>query len=362
MTTQRRWKVRDRIRSGWAVLLLIAGCTDAEPAKKADSEVTATVDAAGDGAADTPAQSDTTPSPDDGDGDAATDGGAPLVDIVAGDVGLLDTPDGCKADCKGKVCGSNGCGSVCGFCKSGEFCTPDGSKCQGFCQKQCKDKVCGPDGCGGACGSCDGGKTCSDDGKCYVDTCQGNCTGKQCGDNGCGKSCGSCGVGDFCDADKCKASPCKGIDTLKGACDGDFLLSCSGEGTAALKEVKDCAAPPNLNNLTCGWDATANIYACVVKKCDSSCVSDTGKPMVCGNNSCGKPCGTCPAGWKCDVTACTPVAGASCNSVTFPKEGECSGDTWVYCNGDKLSFVKCLEVGATKCGWDGATGKFACIY
>jgi hypothetical protein len=84
--------------------------------------------------------------------------------------------------------------------------------------------------------------------------------------------------------------------------------------------------------------------------------------MVCGTNGCGEPCGTCPDGWKCDVTACNPVAGGSCSATTFPAQGQCSGDTWIYCNGGKLSFVKCLDVGAVKCGWDGSAGKFACIY
>jgi outer membrane murein-binding lipoprotein Lpp len=335
---------------------ILGGCVSAEKPDKASS-ADATADAAE--VAENPADT----AVDDSAADSvALDTADPPGDGKGADAAKADTSGPCTPQCKGKVCGPNGCGSVCGFCKSGEFCAEDGSACKGFCEKQCAGKICGPDGCGGQCGTCDGDKQCAADGNCYTPDCKGSCTGKQCGDNGCGKSCGSCGAGDFCDVDQCKASPCKGIDPQKGSCEGDILLTCSGSGATAQKIAKNCAAPPNLNNLTCGWDAIKNSHTCVVKQCDSACVTDTGKKMVCGTNGCGEPCGTCPDGWKCDVTACNPVAGGSCSATTFPAQGQCSGDTWIYCNGGKLSFVKCLDVGAVKCGWDGSAGKFACIY
>lgn len=348
--------------NGWtrlvAALVLVGaasmgGCVAAEKPAKASS-ADAGVDAA-------EVAENLTDIAKDDDADAAPDTPAAPADSNIADTAKADTGP-CTPQCKGKVCGPNGCGSVCGFCKSGEFCAEDGSACKGFCEKQCAGKVCGPDGCGGQCGTCDADKQCAADGKCYTPDCKGSCAGKQCGDNGCGVSCGGCGAGDFCDVDQCKASPCKGIDPQKGSCEGDILLTCSGSGASAQKIAKDCAAPPNLNNLTCGWDPVKNSHTCVVKQCDSACVTDAGKKMVCGTNGCGEPCGTCPDGWKCDVTACTPVAGGSCSATTFPTQGQCSGDTWVYCNSGKLSFVKCLDVGAVKCGWDGSTGKFACIY
>jgi len=300
------------------------------------------------------------PAADPGSADAPADHGPPVLDVAIDGAALPDAA-GCTPLCKGKVCGPNGCGSVCGFCKSGEFCAADGSKCQGFCEKNCKDKVCGSDGCNGLCGTCDKGFSCGDDFKCYADACQGSCTGKACGDNGCGKSCGVCAGSDYCDAGQCMANACKGLDVQKGQCDGDLLLTCSGTGAAAKKLVKDCAAPPNLQNLTCGWDAAANKNGCVPKTCDPSCTTDAGDKMVCGNNACGQPCGTCPEGWKCNVTSCAPAEGASCTPGNFPPEGQCSGSTWIYCNTGKLKFVDCKAAGMDKCGWNAAAGKFECL-
>lgn len=300
-------------------------------------------------------------SPDSAAAADAPDSGPPDLDVNLTDAGVAAKPDGCTPDCKGKVCGPNGCGSVCGFCKSGEFCAADGSKCGGFCEKNCKDKACGSDGCNGVCGTCDSGFHCGDDFKCYADSCQGSCDGKACGDNGCGKACGVCAGGDFCEANQCKAGACKGIDAQKGNCEGELLITCVGSGAAAKKQTKDCAAPPNLQNLTCGWDAAANKNACVVKACDPSCTTDKGEKMVCGNNACGKPCGTCADGWKCNVTSCAPVDGAVCTPANFPQEGQCSGDTWIYCNTGKIKTVNCKDAGMDKCGWNPASSKFECL-
>ncbi len=291
---------------------------------------------------------------------AVADTGPPDLDVAIGDAGLVTAPDGCTPNCKGKICGPNGCGAVCGFCKSGEFCAADGSKCSGFCDKDCTNKACGPDGCNGVCGTCASGLHCGDDFKCYTDSCVGSCAGKVCGDDGCGKTCGLCAGNDFCDAGQCKANACKGIDAQKGNCEGDFLIACTGSGAAAKKLTKDCAAPPNLQNLTCGWDPAVNKNACIAKACDPSCTTDAGDKIVCGNNACGKPCGACADGWKCNVTACAPADGATCTLSNFAQEGQCQGSVWVYCNTGKIKMVDCLKMGFDSCGWNGAAAKFEC--
>ena len=149
----------------------------------------------------------------------------------------------CTPNCKGKTCGSDGCGGVCGgVCGSDDYCNngnclpcscngPGGNflcgtdqcgrscgscggqeKCLGAwasynlsyncvaCTPNCPDGYCGSDGCGGYC-SCSAGQACSssDDytsGTCGA--CTPNCDGKICGDDGCGGSCGSCNGGDMC--------------------------------------------------------------------------------------------------------------------------------------------------------------------
>ncbi len=338
------------------VTVATGGCTtaDAPPTKDA-----ATADIAGDAAtqpSDTPTELD-----QDSGTDAAIDSAPPQVDITV-EASSPGGGDGCTPDCKGKLCGPNGCGSVCGFCKSGEFCEPGGSKCSEYCKPKCDGKACGSDGCGGQCGTCDANFHCgTSDGTCYKDSCVGSCDGKNCGDNGCGKPCGECAGSDWCDGGTCKASACKGLDLQKGQCDGDFLLTCQGSGATAQKITKDCAAPPSGTGQTCGWDAIANAYGCIKKVCDNTCKTDGGAAIVCGNNACGNPCGTCPSGWKCNVTACAPAAGGTCSDANF--QAKCDGNSWIYCNTGTIKTVDCvIEAGASKCGWNAAVSKFECIY
>jgi hypothetical protein len=339
------------------LLLLVAGCSDdSEPPKK---DTAAASDDSGLGS-DTAVLEEL---PGDTDAEEATDAEAPTdaeeePDLQT-DITLLETKDGCTPDCKGKICGPDGCGKVCGFCPSGQFCAPDGKTCAAFCQKKCDGKSCGDDGCGGKCGVCEDGFYCGVDSKCYENACVGSCQGKNCGDDGCGKSCGLCAAGDYCDATgNCKASACKGLDP-KGLCEGDIYISCEGDGAAAKKVIKDCAAPPNLNNLTCDWDPAKSLFGCVKNQCKNSCILEDGKKQICGPNPCGISCGVCTDGWKCDVTICTPQAGAPCG--TFPAAGKCSGDVLTFCNTGKLSTIDCLSVGA-KCGWNGSLNKFECKY
>jgi hypothetical protein len=80
--------------------------------------------------------------------DADQDGGDYTLDISS-----------CTPDCKGKQCGTDGCGGVCGYCAklSAYDCSNIGT-C--VCVPSCKDKSCGGDGCGGSCGSCPSGQVC----------------------------------------------------------------------------------------------------------------------------------------------------------------------------------------------------------
>lgn len=82
----------------------------------------------------------------------------------------------CPLQCAGKVCGYDGCGGDCGFCKklSNELCSTAG-KC--VCVASCDNKKCGSDGCSGSCGTCTGTQTCDVSGQCVKggqvgDTCK----------------------------------------------------------------------------------------------------------------------------------------------------------------------------------------------
>jgi len=80
----------------------------------------------------------------------------------------------CNKNCTNKVCGSDGCGGVCGVCNELQFCNALGlceclyEICNGVCCKEnevcfnsscclpdCIGKECGPDKCGGSCGACE---------------------------------------------------------------------------------------------------------------------------------------------------------------------------------------------------------------
>lgn len=67
----------------------------------------------------------------------------------------------CTPKCDGKSCGDDGCGGLCGECKSGEIC--GGANCivvNGICTPKCEGKKCGDNGCGGVCGTCAAGSSC----------------------------------------------------------------------------------------------------------------------------------------------------------------------------------------------------------
>jgi len=287
--------------------------------------------------------------------DSATSG---PTDAGVQEVTLPKPKDGCAASCQDKVCGPDGCGSVCGFCQTGQICAQDGSKCNDFCKPKCDTKKCGDNGCGGSCGACEDKFHCGVDFLCHADSCVGSCAGKVCGEDGCGKSCGLCASGDLCQAGgQCKPGPCKGIPK-GGACSGDFLTHCQDPGPNEAKVIVDCGAKPGK---TCGYDPVQGSQACIDKPpCVISCKSANGTKKECGDDGCGGVCGTCAEGWACPGGACVPGDGDKVACGNFAPQGKCYGNVWAFCNaGGYLSKVDCGE-GGLACKWDGAKGKYSC--
>ncbi len=286
------------------------------------------------------------------DGAANTDSVAAADDAPGADA-VAPFDAGCKPDCKAKVCGPDGCGSVCGFCATGDFCAKDGSKCAPFCKPLCDGKACGDNGCGGDCGDCGAGKVCGVDGLCHLEACEGSCSGKVCGDDGCGKLCGTCASGDVCSSSGlCKPSPCKGIPA-EGKCDGDILSGCSGEGLSATKTTTDCSAQLPMGTKHCAWDPLTSKHACVQKPaCAPSCNKADGAPKECGDDGCGGSCKSCLEGWACEVDICKVKAGGTCGGTFNQKTGACEGDTWLLCSAGKVVAVDCKSAGK-KCTWTG---------
>ena len=92
------------------------------------------------------------------------------------------------------------CDECCGWVKEGEYydCLT-GADC---CEPQCLDKVCGSDGCGGVCGTCEAGRSCAEEtGQCENiddgDTSSADDigSGKKSGDSSSGCQAGTGGAG-----------------------------------------------------------------------------------------------------------------------------------------------------------------------
>ena len=309
--------------------------------------------------------------------DAATDDIDLGTDTVDGDTDqpitdatLPDIPDGCQKSCKIaatgmlKVCGPDGCGSICGFCDSGQICAPDQAKCIAPCAKKCttlagKVKMCGDDGCGygGQCGVCDAGFNCGIDFLCHPNDCKPDCAGKVCGDDGCGKDCGVCAATDYCsDAGQCTKSACAGIDLAKGTCDGDVLLTCQGTDALAKKIALDCTTVLPADTKTCGFDIPTQKNACIQKVCKPSCKLPDGTVKKCGDDGCGGSCGSCPTNWGCPAGKCEPEVGASCGGL-ITTGGKCTGNTWVFCQNGMVAMLDCTP---QTCQVIPGTSNFAC--
>ncbi len=115
----------------------------------------------------------------------------------------------CTAACEGKACGTvEGCD--CGTCADGTVCNEVTFTCD--CVPVCDGKECGDDGCGDVCGECKTNETCSAEGVCE---CIPNCEGKVCGPDMCGGTCGECKTDG---SEVCQEGACK----PKGECVADF--------------------------------------------------------------------------------------------------------------------------------------------
>ncbi len=252
----------------------------------------------------------------------------------------------CSKDCTGKVCGSDGCGGICGYCTYPLVCDGDG-ECVDVCQVACDGKVCGPDGCGGICGTCEEPLECGSDGLCYQPDCIPNCVAKVCGPDGCGGDCGVCPEPKVCVNGGCALGPC-GTVTSVGECQGNVAVWCIGQ--SQLIE-DDCDA---YDNHECIYDGFANSYVCAEKgECVPKC-----EGKKCGGDGCGGNCPPgCTTGWACVQGECDKEAGADCGPITAI--GLCEASTLWFCSNDKLYSVDCAQTGE-QCGWDIDAASFAC--
>ncbi|NUN14069.1 MAG: hypothetical protein HUU55_10595 [Myxococcales bacterium] len=188
----------------------------------------------------------------------------------------------CIPQCKGKECGSDGCGAECGQCFGQQIC--NGGKCEvgGECgNATCEDTV------GETCANCPADCICDDVSVCLEEgCCTPDCAGKECGNNGCGGTCGACSGALSCN---------NGLCLLAGG-------SC-GNGTCEANQQENCK--------TCAGDckcAGAGVCSPQGVCCTPQC---SGKN--CGPDGCGGSCGDCQMGFTCESGKCSFV----CSEVTL---------------------------------------------
>lgn len=264
----------------------------------------------------------------------------------------FEEPDAeCTPDCDGKVCGANGCGSVCGFCEYGKACDDEG-QCIPVCDPvtPCLEKVCGPDGCGGTCGACEPNFACGEDtGLCYEADCVPQCDEKECGPDQCGGVCGTCKGTKLCDTDvgECVSNPCGSID-FKGACADKTTVAQCVDGEIVLT---NCALEDPA--FGCLWDPVAYSYGCdTLPDCTPDC-----SMKQCGDGGCNYNCGNCYENWTCENFQCVPQPGGQCGTV--PEIGVCINNDLYFCSDDSIGIEPCTELGKT-CQFDPPTQSHAC--
>jgi hypothetical protein len=274
----------------------------------------------------------------------------------------------CQQQCStcaslGKQCGTgwyDNCGNYlnCGTCLSGQTCSA--GTCVQSCTQTCGSLGynCGsftPSGCPTLnCGNCPSGQTCSGN-HC---SCTGSCVGKNCGDNGCGVSCGTCQSGYTCGSDGvCKSNTCT------------ESWSCSGFGTCTsvngvCSQVQTCHDDNN-----CGTQVN---MPQLTQPCDCGCIPNCIN-KVCGDNSCGGTCGTCPTGQTCSaggttcITQCdTPkTCDSYITSSGYPcgeKSDGCTGTIQCTCptgQGYTCSSGSCVKGQVSTCTENWQTGSWS---
>jgi hypothetical protein len=245
-----------------------------------------------------------------------------------------------------------------------------------------------PKACLGCVPPCPPGFNCSND---ICIACLPDCLGKVCGDDGCGGSCGTCAFGDVCSNGKCVPESglqeCNGPNQSSYPYCGDIESAgcCDIQGRVLWCEngslyCQDC----NQGMLECGWKEQQNMYDCLTegeedpdgqhpKNCAEcipacwpgyACVNGQCVPcesdctgLECGDDGCGGNCGTCPGGKVCQAGTCESVS--ECGEVT--PEGECQGDTVVWCQNNQLHVHDCL-IDDEICTYLPDYGKYGCKF
>lgn len=222
----------------------------------------------------------------------------------------------CFASCEDKLCGSDGCGGICGVCPSGDSWWCDG----GTCLDDCRARDCGlSPNLGISCGDCPVG----DEWSCVSGVCKNDCDGLECGDSpNLRVTCGACGSRERCNVGKCV--------------DDCGLMEC---GTSEFgTECGSCDAKWWCDLGTCRFD-------CGIKEC--------------GISEHGLNCGSCPQGWWCDSGACrddcegrvcgsSPNLGISCGECAWRwwcDDGVCKDD----CEGLQCGNSPHLNLGCAIC-------------
>ena len=302
----------------------------------------------------------------------------------AGPLGEVCCPDfklacgTCVRECKGRQCGDDGCGGVCGTCESGDFCSESGH-CSAL---DCAGRTCGPGATGGSCGTCadddvciatpNGGATCAaavgcvgrcgadgqqTDGKtcsCRADcvaaknccagylqacpACKTRCAGRNCGDDGCGGSCGTCGgsktcIDGVCAAPKTCANRC-GYDSVTPDGEACSCASyCDAYGNCCPDMKEQCPATTGCKGRCGQLSLSAAGASCSCRfdcaKTGDCCSDATARCGICqpycvnkqcGDDGCGGTCGSCPQGSTCKANQCAAQCppGGCAGSCTEP--------------------------------------------
>ncbi|MDP6942770.1 MAG: hypothetical protein QF464_01360 [Myxococcota bacterium] len=332
---QLRWRL---LAAVCAVLLGLTGCDSGDGGGGGGTDASSTSDTTNGTNTCTPSCGDRVCG-DDGCGSVCGECTDDLLCSAAGAcLSAADCVDTCEA--VGATCGTI-CGTSCGTCAAGEVCaggqcealdtTPTGPTTGCDAVANCAGKTCGDDGCGGVCGTCDAGTVCNATGACLAAAdCTDTCDGAQCG-TVCGIECGACGEGEACSGTTCVCAPsCAGKTCGDDGCGGNCGSCGAGDvcdANGVCIALADCTDTCASTGAACGTVCGESCGVCAVNEsceggtcaCTPNCVGKT-----CGDDGCGGDCGTCDAGLSCDATGqCVCVA--QCDDKDCGDDG-CGGD------------------------------------